>query len=125
VLAGWGWDERPAAIVTMPSRGHPKLIESVAAGLSAAGKLPRLGSLEYLHGGPTGEPGGNSAYRLAGVWGRVGVPVNVAEQLGTLTGPVLLIDDLIDSRWSMTVAARELRLVGATAVLPFALALRG
>src|SRR5690606_31133491 len=30
VLAGWGWEERPAAIVTMPSRRHPKLIESVA-----------------------------------------------------------------------------------------------
>jgi len=125
VLAGWGWDERPAAIVAMPSRTHPMLIESVATGLSAAGKLPVLGSLDYVDGGPTGEPGGNSAYRLAGVWGRVGVPVNVAERLGSLSGPVLLIDDLVDSRWSMTVAARELRLAGTSAVLPFALALRG
>ena len=38
---------------------------------------------------------------------------------------MLLVDDLVDSRWTMTVAARELRLAGASAVLPFALALRG
>ena len=40
-------------------------------------------------------------------------------------GPVLLVDDLVDSRWTITVAARELRRAGAPAVLPFALALRG
>jgi ATP-dependent DNA helicase RecQ len=38
---------------------------------------------------------------------------------------VLLVDDLVDSRWTMTVAARELRRAGAIGVLPFALALRG
>jgi ATP-dependent DNA helicase RecQ len=37
--------------------------------------------------------------------------------------PVLLVDDLADSRWTMTVAGRELRRAGAGAVLPFALAL--
>ena len=124
VLADWGWDERPAAIVTMPSRRSPQLIESVAAGLSAAGRLPHLGSLEYLGGGPTGEPGGNSAYRLAGVWGRLGVPTALAEALTGLHRPVLLIDDLVDSRWTLTVAARALRSAGV-AVLPFALAQRG
>ena len=36
---------------------------------------------------------------------------------------VLLVDDLADSRWTMTVAGRELRRAGAPAVLPFALAL--
>src|SRR5690554_1203893 len=125
VLAGWGWEERPAAIVTMPSRAHPQLIESVAAGLASAGKLPRLGSLEYLDGGPTGEPGGNSAYRLAGVWGHLGVPQELADALATVHGPVLLIDDLVDSRWTLTVAARALRLGGAKSLLPFALAVRG
>ncbi|MEX1079497.1 MAG: RecQ family ATP-dependent DNA helicase [Homoserinimonas sp.] len=124
VLADWGWDERPAAIVTMPSRRHPQLIGSVAAGLSAAGQLPNLGSLGYLDGGPTGEAGGNSAYRLAGVWGRLEVPARLADAVAALPGPVLLIDDLVDSRWTLTVAARQLRLAGATAVLPFALAVR-
>jgi ATP-dependent DNA helicase RecQ len=36
---------------------------------------------------------------------------------------VLLVDDLADSRWTMTVAGRELRLAGVSRVLPFALAL--
>ena len=36
--------------------------------------------------------------------------------------PVLLVDDLIDSRWTMTVAGSALRQAGATGVLPFALA---
>ena len=42
----------------------------------------------------------------------------------TFDGPVLLIDDFADSRWTFTVASRALRLSGAPAVLPFALALR-
>lgn len=127
VLAEWGWDERPAAIVTMPSRRHPLLIESVAAGLSQAGRLPHLGSLEYLNGGPEGEPGGNSAYRLASVWGRIGVPDALADDLAGLAAtkpgsPVMVIDDMVDSRWTITVASRALRQAGAAGVLPFALA---
>jgi ATP-dependent DNA helicase RecQ len=36
---------------------------------------------------------------------------------------VLLVDDLADSRWTITVAGRELRRAGASGVLPFVLAL--
>ena len=38
------------------------------------------------------------------------------------TGPLLLVDDYIDSGWTMAIAARLLRLAGAPAVLPLALA---
>ena len=51
--------------------------------------------------------------------------VSTRPRLALPGGPVLLVDDLVDSRWTMTVAAREVRLAGASAVLPFALALRG
>jgi ATP-dependent DNA helicase RecQ len=37
--------------------------------------------------------------------------------------PCLLIDDLVDSRWTFTVASVLLRQVGCTAVYPLALAL--
>ena len=37
-------------------------------------------------------------------------------------GPVLLVDDLTDTGWTLTMAARVLRAAGATDVLPFALA---
>ncbi|TFD64549.1 ATP-dependent DNA helicase RecQ [Cryobacterium sp. Hb1] len=125
VLAEWGWAERPAAIVSMPSRRHPLLIDSVARSLSDVGRLPLLGALDWVNGGPTGEPGGNSAYRLSSVWDRFAVGAELAEALAAFDGrPILLIDDLADSRWTVTVASRVLRRHGASAVLPFALALR-
>ena len=39
--------------------------------------------------------------------------------------PVLLIDDMVDSRWTMTVASWLLRFNGCGEVFPFALALTG
>ena len=117
VLAGWGWAERPVGVVAMPSRGHPLLIDSVARGLAAAGKLPFLGSLGYAHP-PQGGPGGNSAFRLAQVFDAFEVPFDVTG------GPILLVDDLADSRWTLTVASRQLLRAGAGGVLPFTLALR-
>ena len=120
VLAEWGWHERPVAVVGMPSRSHPLLVESLARGIAEIGRLPYLGALEHANGGPSGQPGGNSAFRLAGVWERFS-----AEALNVPAGPVLLVDDQADSRWTLTVAARALRLAGATTVLPFVLALRG
>ncbi|WP_166870999.1 MULTISPECIES: RecQ family ATP-dependent DNA helicase [unclassified Salinibacterium] len=119
VLAEWDWQARPAAVVSMPSRRHPLLVESVARGLASAGRLPYVGALELVDGGPRGEPGGNSAYRLSSVWGRFAVPFELP------AGPVLLVDDLVDSRWTLTVAGRLLRQAGAGAVLPFALAQQG
>lgn len=124
VLGEWPWEERPSAVVSVPSRSRPQLIASVANGLADAGRLPYLGSLELAGGGPTGGPGGNSAYRLGGVWNGFAVSPAVAAALGTLSGPVLLVDDLADSRWTITVASRLLRRAGAPGVLPFALALR-
>ncbi|TFD04672.1 DEAD/DEAH box helicase [Cryobacterium sp. TMT1-66-1] len=125
VLAEWEWAERPVAIVGVPSRRHPLLIDSVAASLASIGRLPWLGALSWANGGPTGEPGGSSAYRLSSVWDRFAVGPELAEALAPFAGrPILLIDDLADSRWTLTVASRVLRQHGASAVLPFALALR-
>ena len=125
VLAGWGWSERPAGIVAVPSRSHPQLVQSLAHGLAEIGRLPFLGTLDLEHGGPTGEPGGNSAFRLAGVWDRIVVGPELAASLAGVRGPVLLVDDLVSSRWTLTVAGRELRRAGVDGVLPFALAIDG
>lgn len=120
VLADWRWDERPVAVVAMPSRSRPLLVDSLARGLAEVGRLPYLGALLPIGGGPTGQPGGNSAFRLAGLWDRF-----TADGLDVPAGVVLLVDDQADSRWTLTVAARALRQAGATGVLPFVLALRG
>jgi ATP-dependent DNA helicase RecQ len=122
VLKDWDWAQRPVGVVAMPSRSKPVLVASVAAGLARIGRLRDLGTLELVDGGPTGDRGGNSAFRLAGVYGRIAVPASMAAELHGLGGPVLLVDDLVDSRWTMSVAGRELRRAGAAGVLPFALA---
>ena len=122
VLADWPWEQRPAAVVAVPSLRRPLLVESVARHLATLGRLPFLGSLELTTDQGTGEPGGNSAFRLAAVHERFRVPADLAAQLAGLAGPALLVDDLVDSRWTITVAGRALRQAGAPGVLPFALA---
>ncbi|WP_159601531.1 RecQ family ATP-dependent DNA helicase [Agromyces humi] len=120
VLADWDWAERPVAVVSVPSRSRPLLVDSLARGLAEVGRLPYLGALVPVDGGPTGQPGGNSAFRLAGLWNRF-----TTDGLEVPAGGVLLVDDQADSRWTLTIAARTLRQAGATEVLPFVLALRG
>ena len=120
VLADWGWAERPVAVVSVPSRSRPQLVDSLARGLAEVGRLPYLGSLTPVDGGPTGRPGGNSAFRLAGVWDRF-----ATDGLEVPPAAILLVDDQADSRWTLTVAARAVRRAGAAEVLPFVLALRG
>jgi ATP-dependent DNA helicase RecQ len=124
VLGSWDWKERPGAVVAIPSRRRPQLVTGLAQGLARLGRLPYLGEMTLQHGGPTGKPGGNSAFRLAAVWDRIVVGPELRDRLSEVgSAPILLVDDLADSRWTMTVAGRELRRAGAAAVLPFALAL--
>jgi len=125
VLSEWDWSQRPVAVVGMPSRRHPRLVGSLSAEIARIGRLPLLGALDLVDGGARGEPGGNSAFRLAGVWGSVAVGPALGGLVGGIPGPVLLVDDLVSSRWTLTVAARELRRAGAPAVLPLVLAIDG
>jgi ATP-dependent DNA helicase RecQ len=120
VLAAWGWDERPVGVVTMPSRTRPTLIASLGERIARVGRLPCLGQLEYTTPDGPGPRRHNSAQRLAALWGALTVPEALRDQLGA--GPVLLIDDHIETGWTMTVAARLLRESGVPAVLPLALA---
>jgi ATP-dependent DNA helicase RecQ len=124
-LRDWPWAERPVGVVVMPSVSRPQLVTSLAEGIARLGRLPLLGRLDLADGAPDQTSGGNSAYRLAGVWGRFAVGPELVASVAETTGPLLLVDDLVDSRWTLTVAARELRLAGADAVLPFALAAVG
>ncbi len=118
VLAGWGWAERPVGVVGMGSRTRPHQLAHLARRIAEIGRLPLLGTLAP-HGPRPGEHA-NSAQRLAAVWHAVAEP-----GFALPAGPVLLVDDVIDTGWTMTVAARLLRRAGAGAVLPFALATGG
>jgi ATP-dependent DNA helicase RecQ len=116
VLAGWEWASRPVGVVGMGSRTRPHQLAHLAHRIAEIGRLPLLGTA--VPEGPRPAPSANSAQRLAAVWDGVTVP-----NLTGVGGPVLLVDDVVDSGWTATVVARLLRRAGAPAVLPFALAL--
>lgn len=140
VLADWDWETRPVAVVSMPSRSRPRLVASVARAISRAGRMPLIGEVDTVeHPGPArgngarpagagGTAGSDiepSACRLAEVYDRFAVGEQLADGLAAVAGhPILLVDDFVDSRWSITEAGRILRRNGAHQVLPFALALR-
>jgi ATP-dependent DNA helicase RecQ len=123
VLREWRWEERPVGVVAMPSHARPLLVGSTASALAEIGRLPLLGALESTTEDAPGGAGTASLARLAGVWSAFRVPDDLRARLAELQGPVLLVDDAADSRWTLTVAARLLRQAGAPGVLPFALAL--
>jgi ATP-dependent DNA helicase RecQ len=122
VLAAWDWSRRPTSVVTLPSRARPELVSSLGQRIAAIGRLNYLGALEYNTPDGPGPRRHNSAQRLASVWQALTVPDKLRSAIAASDGPVLLVDDQIDSGWTMTVAAALLRDAGAPAVLPLALA---
>ncbi|MFE0703683.1 RecQ family ATP-dependent DNA helicase [Streptomyces sp. NPDC058872] len=137
VLADWakghgGWASgasdapvRPAGVVTVASRRKPRLVESLGRRISEVGRMPLLGMVEYapeaedLHVSRT-----NSAQRVVGLQRSLTVPPELAGQLAALGGPVLLVDDLSDTGWTLAVAARLLLRAGAEGVFPLVLAVQ-
>jgi ATP-dependent DNA helicase RecQ len=129
VLKAWAhgqdaWRQRPSAVVALGSQRHPQLVHSLAEHIAKIGRLPLLGALASSHRGDTG-PRGNSAQRVRALHDAFSVPPEVVDQLSTLSGPVLLVDDAVDSGWTMALAGRALRQAGAQGVLPLALAVAG
>ena len=122
VLTAWDWTERPAGVVTLPSRTRPVLITSLGQRIAQVGRLTYLGSLGYANPDGPGPRRHNSAQRLRSLWEAFTVPDDLRGAFNQLTGPLLLIDDRIETGWTMTVAAKHLLEAGATAVLPLALA---
>ena len=117
VLAGWDWPQRPEVILAVGSRRRPQLVSSIAARLGEIGRLPQLDPVEHL--GPSAGSRSNSALRLRDVWGSYRLPDSTAAGLDGRR--VLLVDDLTDTGWTLTVVTRLLREAGATAVYPFVL----
>lgn len=122
VLAAWQWGVagRPAAVLTLPSPVRPRLAQSLGRGLASVGRLMDLGQVSLVE-----EPrffGGNSAFRCADVLRSYLVPSEVLDYVRENRCAVLLVSDVVDSRWANTVVARALREAGAAAVYPFSLA---
>ena len=118
----WPWAERPTWICPIPSRRRSGLIEAVADGLGTLGKLP-VHRVLVDRGDGRGRQAeqANSAHQVTNVWGRFEVDHAALPERTRLAGPVLIVDDEADSRWTVTVVAWQLTEAGAGSVLPFAL----
>jgi ATP-dependent DNA helicase RecQ len=118
------WPARPVGVVALGSRRRPALVASTAERIAEVGRLPLLPGLPPVDA-PAGAGRANSARRVAELHDAFTVPAELASAVADTGGPVLLVDDLVDSGWTMALAARALRRAGASAVLPFALAVTG
>ncbi|MEV6651540.1 RecQ family ATP-dependent DNA helicase [Streptomyces sp. NPDC051219] len=138
VLADWakgpgGWASgaedapaRPVGVVTVTSRSRPELIGTLGERIAVIGRMPLLGSVEYAPGAPENRiPASNSAQRVRALHQALTVPPTLADALATAGGPVLLVDDLSESGWTLAMAARLLRKAGAEEVFPLVLAVQG
>ncbi|MER7366010.1 RecQ family ATP-dependent DNA helicase [Nonomuraea wenchangensis] len=120
VLAAWDWRERPVAVVSLPSASRPELVRSFAERLAQIGRLTYLGELGYRAGSPGQQF--NSAKRVQAIRATLAMPKDLAGRVAECGGPVLLVDDRVDTGWTMTLATALVRHAGAPAVLPLALA---
>lgn len=111
------WSPGADGIVAFESRTHPLLVDSLVDGLSRHLGVPVLGRVTIRDDsvGP-GHGATNSAQRIAAVSRRYELKTAPVEGRR-----VLLVDDLVATGWSMTLAAHWLRTEGADAVLPLAL----
>jgi ATP-dependent DNA helicase RecQ len=120
VLGDWRPDVD--AVVETESVTHPELVGSLADGLSRYLQVPILGRWSVLDPDvPPGRGQANSAQRVAAVARRCGLEA----EPGALEGRrVLLVDDLLDTGWTLTLAARAVLRAGAASVHPLVLAVR-
>lgn len=137
VLADWakgpgGWSSgsadaapRPVGVVTVASRRRPQLVRSLGLRISEIGRMPLLGTVSYAPGAEDVMMSQtNSAQRVRALHEALVVEPELAEALAAADGPVLLVDDLSDTGWTLAVAGRLLRRAGAQGVFPLVLAVQ-
>ena len=114
VLSRWrsSWGERPVAVVPIPTPGHSRFTRSVAEHVAEVGKLALIDAIEVSGSAPLSDV--PSAGQVAAAFDHLSLRPGVSVP----AGPVLLVDALYRTGWTMTVAATLLREAGAGAVLP-------
>lgn len=116
----WMPDPAPAWVTCIPSLRHPKLVPDFAQRLALALDLPFHMILAKTDARPEQKTMANSAQQARNIDGSLALDNQPMPQ-----GPVLLVDDMVDSRWTLTVAAWLLRQGGSGEVWPLALAWTG
>ncbi|GFE97583.1 MULTISPECIES: RecQ family ATP-dependent DNA helicase [unclassified Gluconobacter] len=111
----WQPNPSPTWVTCVPSRNHPTLVPDFAHRLAKALGLPFVQAIVKVKDNEPQKGQQNRFHQcrnLDGVFEIVGAVSN---------GPVLLLDDVVDSAWTMTVAAALLRQAGSGPVWPVAL----
>lgn len=116
MISGWSIAERPTWITCIPSTKSGDLVPNFARRLAVELKIPFLAAVTKLRSTEPQKGMENSAHQGANVSGAFKI-------VGDLPlGPVFLVDDLVDSRWTLTEVGRILRQHGSGNVYPVALA---
>jgi ATP-dependent DNA helicase RecQ len=115
ILNRWG---APVAWVTcIPSNRHPNLVPEFAARLAEALGLPFRAVIQKSRETEPQKNMENRFYQCHNLDGAF----SIHPEAGT-ENAVLLVDDVVDSAWTLTLVAALLRQTGTAAVYPFALA---
>lgn len=120
MIQEWNPQPSPTWVTCVPSLRHPELVPNFAQRLAAALGLPFHMVIAKTDARPEQKTMANSTQQARNIDGSLalnGQPI--------LTGPVLLVDDMVDSRWTLTVSAWLLRKSGSGAVRPMALSQTG
>jgi ATP-dependent DNA helicase RecQ len=116
------WNPRPFPewVTAVPSLRHPHLVPDFAARLAEALRLPWRMVLIRTEARPEQKTMANSIQQANNVDGSLAI-----EQAAVPDAPLLLVDDMVDSRWTLTVSAWLLRRHGSGVVWPLALSQAG
>ena len=112
----WSPDPSPEWVTCVPSLRHTNLVPDFAGRLAQMLGLPFLPVLCRTEGRPEQKSMANSAQQARNLDGALAICGDVS------SGPALLVDDMVDSGWTMTVSAWLLRKGGSGEVFPLALA---
>jgi len=115
----WRPSPAPEWVTSVPSLTHPRLVPDFAERLARAMGAPHIEAVRKVKRNQPQKMQQNRYHQcvnLDGVFGVAGAAPS---------SPVLLVDDIVDSRWTMTVVAALLRRAGAGPVFPVALASAG
>lgn len=116
IEAVWQPDPWPAWVCAIPSKRHPVLVPRLASSIAQKLGLPFIPALRRVRDADEQKLMQNSAMQSRNVMNTLAVDGPIPD------GPVLLVDDIVDSGWTLTVAGYLLRQNGSGIVYPFALA---
>ena len=113
----WAPSPAPQWVSCIPSRRSLDLVPDFARRLAQALGLPFYVSLRKVRDHPPQKEMANSAHQCRNLIGAMQADIQNIHR-----GPVLLVDDIVDSGWTFTMAASLLRRAGSGEVWPLALA---